>query len=148
MTKEEEEITRNLTLIEYYKEELKAIEVQMQYMQAAISDFSKAKLTVEQIQKAEVNSEILIPIGGGTFLNGVLKDNKISSSWHVFLIWESSGLKISRNRFSSNIYGISLEFSPGTNISENIFYQDEFAISFIESNNAIMHSNNFNGHII
>ena len=88
----EEEITRNLTLIEYYKEELKAIELQTQYMQAAIADFHKSKLTIEQIQNAEVNSEILIPIGGGTFLNGVLKDkSKILIDIGAGLVTEKTG---------------------------------------------------------
>ncbi len=71
----EEEITRNLTMIEYYKEQLNSIDMQAQYLQAAIADFYKAKLTVEQLHKADDESEILIPIGGGTFLNGSLKDS-------------------------------------------------------------------------
>ncbi len=71
----EEEITRNLTMIEYYKEQLNSIDMQGQYLQAAIADFYKAKLTVEQLDKADDESEILIPIGGGTFLNGSLKDS-------------------------------------------------------------------------
>ena len=91
MTKEEE-ITRNLTLIEYYKEELKAIEIQIQYMQAAIADYQKAKLTVQQIQNADINSEILIPIGGGTFLSGTLKDkSKILVDIGAGLITEKNG---------------------------------------------------------
>ena len=71
----EDEITRNLTMIEYYKEQLSSIDMQGQYLQAAIADFYKAKLTVEQLDKADDESEILIPIGGGTFLNGSLKDS-------------------------------------------------------------------------
>ena len=71
----EEEITRNLTMIEYYKEQLNSIDMQAQYLQAAIADFHKAKITVEQLHKADDESEILIPIGGGTFLNGSLKDS-------------------------------------------------------------------------
>ena len=74
MTKEDE-ITRNLTMIEYYKEQLNSIDMQMQYMQAAISDFYKAKLTVEHLPDATDKSDILIPIGGGTFINGVLTDH-------------------------------------------------------------------------
>jgi len=74
MTKEEE-ITRNLTMIEYYKEQLGSIDMQAQYLQAAIADFHKAKITVEQLHNAADKSEILIPIGGGTFLNGVLTDH-------------------------------------------------------------------------
>ncbi len=60
----EEEITRNLTMIEYYKEQLNSIDMQAQYLQAAIADFHKAKITVEQLQNADDKSEILIPIGG------------------------------------------------------------------------------------
>ena len=71
----EEEITRNLTMIEYYKEQLSSIDMQTQYLQAAIADFHKAKITVEQLHKTSDQSEILIPIGGGTFLNGTLTDH-------------------------------------------------------------------------
>ena len=71
----EEEITRNLTMIEYYKEQLSSIDMQVQYLQAAIADFHKAKITVEQLHEASDQSEILIPIGGGTFLNGTLTDH-------------------------------------------------------------------------
>lgn len=74
MTKEDE-ITRNLTMIEYYKEQLNSIDMQIQYMQAAIADFYKAKMTVEQLPNASDKSDILIPIGGGTFVNGILVDH-------------------------------------------------------------------------
>ena len=71
----EEEITKNLTMIEYYKEQLNSIDMQAQYLQAAVADFHKAKITVEQLHKADDKSEILIPIGGGVFLNGILTDH-------------------------------------------------------------------------
>jgi len=74
MTKEEE-ITRNLTMIEYYKEQLNSIDMQLQYMQAAIADFYKAKLTVENIKKTTDQSEILIPVGGGTYINGIVNNS-------------------------------------------------------------------------
>lgn len=70
----EEEITRNLALIEYYKEQLNAIDYQTQYIQAALADYYKAKITIEQLHKADENSEILIPVGGGTFINGSIKE--------------------------------------------------------------------------
>lgn len=73
MTKEEE-ITRNLTLIEYYKQQLESIDMQLQYLQAALADYQRAKMTVEQLHAADENSEILIPIGGGAFVNGSLKN--------------------------------------------------------------------------
>ncbi|MBN2599078.1 MAG: prefoldin subunit alpha [Candidatus Thermoplasmatota archaeon] len=73
MTKEEE-ITRNLTLIEYYKQQLESIEMQLQYLQSTLVDYQRAKMTVEQLSAVDDNSEILIPIGAGTFVNGSLKN--------------------------------------------------------------------------
>jgi prefoldin alpha subunit len=73
MTKEEE-ITRNLSLIEYYKEQLNSVDIQTQYMQAALTDYHKARLTIEQLHNADENSDILIPVGGGAFINGSIKN--------------------------------------------------------------------------
>ena len=73
MTKEEE-ITRNLTLLEYYKQQLESIDMQLQYLQTTLADYQRAKITVEQLHTVDDNSEILIPIGAGTFVNGSLKN--------------------------------------------------------------------------
>jgi prefoldin alpha subunit len=73
MTKEEE-ITRNLTLLEYYKQQLESIDMQLQYLQSTLADYQRAKITVEQLHMVDENSEILIPIGAGTFVNGSLKN--------------------------------------------------------------------------
>ena len=74
MTKEEE-ITRNLTLIEYYKQQLESIDMQLQYLQSTIADYQRAKMTVEQLHAVDENAEILIPVGAGTFVNGSLKNS-------------------------------------------------------------------------
>jgi prefoldin alpha subunit len=75
MTKEEEEeITRNLTLIEYYKQQLESIDMQLQYLQSTLADYQRAKMTVEQLHAVDENSELLIPVGAGTFVNGSLKN--------------------------------------------------------------------------
>ena len=73
MTKEEE-ITRNLTLIEYYKQQLESIDMQLQYLQSTLADYQRAKITVGELHSVDENSEILIPIGAGTFVNGSLKN--------------------------------------------------------------------------
>ncbi len=73
MTKEEE-ITRNLTLLEYYKQQLESIDMQLQYLQSTLADYQRARITVEQLHVADENSELLIPIGAGTFINGSLKN--------------------------------------------------------------------------
>jgi prefoldin alpha subunit len=73
MTKEEE-ITRNLTLIEYYKQQLESIDIQLQYLQSTLADYQRAKITVGQLNTVDDNSELLIPVGAGTFVNGSLKN--------------------------------------------------------------------------
>jgi len=70
----EDEISRNLTLIEYYKEQLGSLEIQQQYLQAALQDIYKSKVTMEQMENADKDTEILIPIGGGVYINGSLNN--------------------------------------------------------------------------
>jgi prefoldin alpha subunit len=71
---QEEEITKNLTLIEYYKQQLESIEMQLQYLQSTLMDYQRAKMTVEQLSAVDDNSEVLIPVGAGTFVSGSLKN--------------------------------------------------------------------------
>ncbi|PNX48495.1 MAG: prefoldin subunit alpha [Thermoplasmata archaeon M11B2D] len=73
MTKEEE-ITKNLTLIEYYKQQLESIDLQLQYLQSTLAEYQRAKMTVDQLHAADDNSSLLIPIGAGTFVNATLTD--------------------------------------------------------------------------
>jgi prefoldin alpha subunit len=73
MTKEEE-ITRNLTLIEYHKQQLESIDIQLQYLQSTLADYQRTKITISQLNTVDDNSELLIPVGAGTFVNGSLKN--------------------------------------------------------------------------
>ena len=70
----EKTITQNLTLIEYYKEQLNSLDMQLQISQSALNDYTKAKLTLEHLSKAAKEDDILIPIGGGTFIKGSLSE--------------------------------------------------------------------------
>jgi len=72
MTKDEE-LSRYMILIENYKEQLNSLEMQYSYLQAAIADYTKAKMTLEQLSKADDGTEILLPIGGSTFINATAK---------------------------------------------------------------------------
>lgn len=73
MTKDEE-LSKCMALIDYYKEQLNALEMQFSYVQAAIADYMKAKMTVEKLSNVEKDAEILLPIGGSTFINAKAKD--------------------------------------------------------------------------
>jgi len=70
----EEEIMRNLSAIEYYKEQLGSIDMQVQYLQAAMNDYQKAKVTIEQLGKVKGVSEMLVPVGLGVFVSASTKD--------------------------------------------------------------------------
>jgi len=69
---QEEDITRNLTLIEYYKQQLEALDMQMQMLQSALAEHQSAHLTVDQLQTNQGKTDILIPTGGGVYINGTL----------------------------------------------------------------------------
>ena len=73
MTKDED-LSKYLSLIEYYKEQLTAIDTQSSYVQAAIADYTKAKITLEQLGKQDNNAEVLHPIGGSTYVNAIVKN--------------------------------------------------------------------------
>lgn len=71
----DDELTRYMVLIEQYKEQLTTLESQTSYLQAAITDYSKAKITLENLENADKESEILFPIGGNTFVEAKTKDS-------------------------------------------------------------------------
>jgi len=73
MTKDEE-LARYLSLIEQYKEQINSLEMQSQYIQAAVIDYNKAKLTLKNIKNTEKDKDILLPIGGSAFINANLKN--------------------------------------------------------------------------
>ena len=68
----EEDITRNLTLIEYYKQQLESIDMQIQMLQNALAEHQRARVTVDQLKDTQTKTDVLIPAGGGVYLNGSL----------------------------------------------------------------------------
>jgi len=52
-------------MIENYKEQMNQLEMQQQYLQAAIADYTKAKITLENLSKTDEKADILLPIGVG-----------------------------------------------------------------------------------
>jgi len=71
---QDEELTKYLALIEQYKDQMNTLEMQSQYLQAAILDYNKAKITLDNLKKTDKNEEVLLPIGGSTFINANLKN--------------------------------------------------------------------------
>jgi len=72
--KKDEELAKYLSLIEQYKEQINNLDMQSSYIQSAVIDYNKSKITLENLKKTEKDKEILLPIGGSTFLNATLKN--------------------------------------------------------------------------
>jgi len=70
----EEELSRYMVLIEQCKEQINSLEQQSSYIQAAILDYNKAKITLENIHSSKNDSDILVPIGGNTFIHAKTTD--------------------------------------------------------------------------
>ncbi len=70
----DEELAKYMSLIEQYKEQMNSLEMQSSYLQAAIAEYNKARITIEQLSGADKETEILLPIGGSTFINATAKD--------------------------------------------------------------------------
>ena len=64
----DEELAKCLTLIEQYKEQINSVEMQSSYLQAIINEYNKVKITLENIVKINKGSEVLLPLGGSTFI--------------------------------------------------------------------------------
>ena len=73
---QEEEFQQYASLMDYYKSQLESLENQFSYVQAAINDYGKAKITIEKLGESVDDTDLLIPIGGGTFSYAKAKDTK------------------------------------------------------------------------
>lgn len=73
MTKDEE-LQKYMVMIENYKEQLSQLEMQQQYIQAAIAEYTKAKMTLENLDNADEKTDILLPIGGSTYIDATTKN--------------------------------------------------------------------------
>ncbi|MDH7507143.1 MAG: prefoldin subunit alpha [Candidatus Thermoplasmatota archaeon] len=74
----DEELTKYLALIEQYKEQMNSVEMQSSYLQAIINEYSKVKITLEQLIKIDKKSEVLLPIGGSTYIEAsIINPSKV-----------------------------------------------------------------------
>ena len=74
MTKEEE-LSQYMYQIEQYKDQLNQLDMQAQYLQAAVMDYNKAKIALEQLEKIDKQVDMLVPLGGGNFLDAKINDS-------------------------------------------------------------------------
>jgi prefoldin alpha subunit len=70
----DEELGNCLALIEQYKEQINSLEMQSSYVQAIIAEYNKVKITLEQMGKNDKKIDVLVPIGGSTFIQANIND--------------------------------------------------------------------------
>jgi prefoldin alpha subunit len=66
----EEQIQEDLVRLDAYRGQLNAMVQQHQYLQASRADHVRAKESLEGLERAPRAVEILIPVGGETFVRG------------------------------------------------------------------------------
>lgn len=64
----EQEIRQAMATMDAYKGQLEAMNEQGQLLQMSLEDYSRAKDTLESIVKGKPGDEVLMPIGGSTYV--------------------------------------------------------------------------------
>jgi prefoldin alpha subunit len=64
----EQEIRQAMATMDAYKGQLEAMNEQGQLLQMSLEDYSRAKDTLESIVKGKAGDEVLMPIGGSTYV--------------------------------------------------------------------------------
>jgi prefoldin alpha subunit len=74
----EEELRRLSMEMRYLEQTAEALQQRINMVNAAITDISYANMTLDGIEKEKENSELLVPIGGSSYLKVKLADaNKV-----------------------------------------------------------------------
>jgi prefoldin alpha subunit len=76
--KAEEELRRLSVEMRYLEQTADALQQRISMVNAAISDLTYANMTLDGIEKEKENAELLVPIGGGSYVKVKLVDtNKV-----------------------------------------------------------------------
>jgi prefoldin alpha subunit len=66
---EEEEIRKLSVELRYFQQSAEALQTRLSMMNAAVTDLTYANATLEGIEKEKENAEMLVPIGGSSYIN-------------------------------------------------------------------------------
>lgn len=55
--------------LRYYEQTAEALQQRLSMMNAAMTDLTYANLTLESIEKEKENAEMMVPIGGSSYIN-------------------------------------------------------------------------------
>ena len=75
-TASKDEELRKLSMeIRYYEQTAEALQQRLSMMNAAMTDLSYANMTLESIEKEKENAELLVPIGGSSYVKAKLANS-------------------------------------------------------------------------
>jgi prefoldin alpha subunit len=66
---EEEEIRKLSVELRYFQQSAEALQTRLSMMNAAVTDLTYANATLEGIEKEKENAEMLVPIGGSSYIS-------------------------------------------------------------------------------
>jgi len=72
----EQELRQALGAMEVYKAQLEGILEQQQLVQMSLEELGRGKATVSEFMKADDGDEVLVPVGGGSFVRAKANDSK------------------------------------------------------------------------
>lgn len=87
----EQELRQALGAMEVYKAQLEGILEQQQLVQMSLEELSRGKATVAEFMKAADGDDILVPVGGGSFVKARAVDNQ------KILVSVGSGITIEKS---------------------------------------------------
>ena len=71
----EQELRQAMSALEVYRVQLQSVAENMQLIQISLEELARARETLSQYKSAEVGSDILVPIGGNSFVFAKASDN-------------------------------------------------------------------------
>ena len=75
-SRNEEEARKLSVQLRYFEQTAEALQQRLGMLNAALSDLSYANMTLEGIEKEKENAEMLVPIGGGSYINVKLANSE------------------------------------------------------------------------
>ena len=68
----ERDFSKEIALLQQYQDHIELISQQLSILENLIMEYERAKDTIDEIGSIEKGKEILIPVGGNTFVFGIL----------------------------------------------------------------------------
>lgn len=69
VSKEEEEVRKLSVGLRYFEQTAQGLQERLSMLNGAVTDLSYANMTLESIEKEKENAEMLVPVGGSSYIS-------------------------------------------------------------------------------